>query len=179
MNDLRSVLGLVTAILLGPACGGGSGISTGLPRDKQLSTLTAADLKTACLNERSTSKVTDGTYRGICAAIALDKGEAACNASLDACVAMSKQANTPAACDAPAISNTMIFAGCTATVGDFEDCLNAVATEGEKVYGSLTCTSPPPSITNIFLVPGCASFNAKCPIYVGLTAGSDMGGSDM
>ena len=173
MSRTQDILVTCAAIAL-CACGGGSAISTGLPRDKQLSTLTPADLKTACLNAlKSAAPPSESTIRGSCAAQALAKGEteAQCTASLDACVtgaqAILAQATDPAICDKTTTTSGTEFASCAATVGDLEDCENAAADAIAQTYGSITCASAKPVISNPYLSSGCATINAKCPSAFG------------
>ncbi len=156
------------------ACGGGSSISTGLPRDKQLNTLTPADLKSACLNaQKSARQASESTLRGVCAAQALYKSEteAECTAGLDACVTAAQaslaHATDPAICDQPSTVSTTPFASCTATVGDLEDCENAAGDSVAQNYGSITCASAKPVISNPYMSSGCSSINAKCPSIFG------------
>lgn len=157
---------LCFAVLSVFACGGGS-ISTGLPRDQQLNTLSAADKKTACLNTQNSQVISDAEITGLCASQLLPQGAMKCTSGLADCVAQTKAAVTQAMasnnCDQSATIDATT--NCSATVGELEDCLNAGAAYMSDRYGSVTCstTNPPSGTIDPYHQPGCATLNQKCP----------------
>lgn len=153
------------------ACGGGSIVSTGLPRDQALNSLTAAEIKTACTNTLNTQVLTDAEITGVCAAQLLPKGQAACTQGLAQCVTESKasfaQNTASKSCDDMAASNAL--SSCSATVGELEDCLSSVVEYVADRYGSVTCDSPQPPSGKFdpYHQPGCSTLNTKCPTLFG------------
>ncbi len=165
------LLGCAAAMLA--ACGGSGGsVSTGLPRDKALNTLTPADLKTACLNTISDLATSDAVIRGGCAAGLSSLGVDACNAGLDACVTdaktrAAKEAN-PATCDKPSTTDPTHFASCSATVAEFEDCLSELHDWVEERYASSSCEHPATLLSTAAASgPKCTALTSKCPGILG------------
>ncbi len=173
MTTNRATVGTWMLGLVMMDCGGASGVSTGLPRDQALSTLTTADMKKACLNTRMSFQQSDAAIRGVCAAQLSPDGEAACVAGLEACVTESKatlgSASSPAECDKPSATDTTRFTSCTAaTVGALEDCWNEIQDYTESTYSGVTCGTPRPEKPYDPIGGSkCRSLRASCPTVFG------------
>ncbi len=199
MFGKRSVQSIcVLSCLWLAGCGdddGGSGLSTGLPEDKQLSELTVDDLMMACesvsaslggiITAEDTKRI-DCTARALPSSFMVKDGKATgdvakCKQLVNECLAAPAQ---PAG-DRPPIDTDLgdemdcsaegaaeQFEGCTATVGEYEACVNAVIGEFERFYTLISCDS----LSNPEMVranasagidipglPACQALPAKCP----------------
>ncbi len=162
---------LLAAALLGAAVcgssgdGGGGGYSTGLPRDKQLKDLSDGEIQTACRNasKASASAFGDAEYRGMCAAqLGAMNPEGCTEAAIDQCVASAKAQNKPDenACD-DVSSDREKVAGCTATVGEWEDCMTQMSAAYSKAYRELSCTNT--EEPDVPKTADCEALDRKCP----------------
>jgi hypothetical protein len=180
------------------ACGddeGGNRVSTGLPEDKQLSELTVDDLMMACESASASfgnivseeeSKRIDCTAGAIPASFTIKDGKASgdvakCKQLVNECLAAGPSSgpnegpidtDLGAKMDCSADGTAEQFEGCTATVGEYEDCVNAAIGEFERFFTMINCDSlaNPEMVRenvsagiDIGALPACKGLPAKCP----------------
>ena len=192
-------LGFLALGVLG-ACGGddsnnsgGNGnatVYTGLPSNRTLSSLTESEVQTACkgVSDAAASFATPEASlrsecfgKGLSGAISassdgsLTVDVAKCQMLTDSCVAdpasagvaVDKEGDTGIDCMG---ADPAEFAGCEATIGEFEGCLNKILAAYQQVLASLTCSNgqslvmnggPQPADTS--MIPECMSLSTKCP----------------
>jgi hypothetical protein len=137
----------------GSGSSGKNDIDTGLAEDKALQDVSPAESQTACENLRSAIEArlpVTSTVRHICELFgAISTTNAAdCETMADSCVSQSENGTNGLVpreeldfsagleCD----GDTSAFAGCSVTVGEYEDCLNAQFSEVEAVFANFSCS---------------------------------------
>jgi len=184
MSEVSAVLLLVGVWGCG---GGGSGpkeIDTGLPEATQLKDVTAAQATSACENLQSSVEsrfAATLTERRICEMVgAFSTTTAAeCQQIADACVQQNASAEVMAAEDfdvAEGLScndGAASFAGCSVTVGEYEDCLNSQISQVEALFKSFSCANAGNlsmddldvggTLENPASDPACEHLAAECP----------------
>jgi hypothetical protein len=163
---------LVLAVSLLGACGS-DGFSTGLPPDKGLGTLTPAEATKLCSSTATfvQAKADAATcqFTALVAGVARGKTDAEartiCKTELDQCLARATGTGGggPVNCPAPPAS-------CTATVGEYEACLNDRASSYDKALASLpTCetvtrssSSFPTTAPTVTTPASCTTAQRKC-----------------
>lgn len=165
--------GLLCALLglLGMGCGdddgGGTTVSSGLPKDQKLSELDEGDLKTACETVADSladvisddeSKRIDCTAASIAGSVKVVNGKpqadvAKCKELVDECVAMGGPESSGSGDDDPIDTDlgaderdctttddtARQFEDCSATVGEYESCLGAALTEINALFSAINC----------------------------------------
>lgn len=185
--------------LLFTACGGdegGSGVSTGLPEDKQLSELTVDDLMMACetvsaslgnIVSEDDGKRIACTTQAIPSSFTVKDGKATgdvakCKQLVNDCLAAPAgsgpgtespiETDLSDKMDCSADGTAEQFEGCTATVGEYEACIDAVIGEFNRFFGLINCDSlsNPEMVRDsvsggidIPSLPACQGLPAKCP----------------
>lgn len=163
----RALFGIAILSMIALGCGdGGSGSSTSsVSQSKKLSELTATDLKSIC----SAHEAQLNDLANTCSAVGIGaSSKAECQSLVDDCNKGGSMPKTDSIDCAGA--NTSDLAGCSATVGDFESCLNSLA----SYFRGLTCAdyAKPPT------PPACfQSIQAKCPKLFGSADSSSSSGS--
>jgi len=134
-------------------CGGddsGSGTVAGVPRNTALMDVSQSDVKALCkANESKLESL------GSCIVQSIEKkSQTECETNMSACEKDPKtQMSSDIDCEG---ANTDGFKGCTVTVGEFSDCLDAL----EGYLTSLTCKDAGKTI----MPPTCfQSISDKCP----------------
>lgn len=175
--------------------GGGGGevtFGTGLPTDKTLSSLSNEDIQSACqqLNDSAATAFPPSVQvHASCFGQALSQAftisadgsmasfdVAKCQMLTDACEADPESAGVsvddmPEEASIDCIdADTEELAGCDATVGEYESCLNKVLAAAKDLFASLTCDNGQRLIENdgveeinALEIPECASLMNKCP----------------
>jgi len=173
---------------------GGSGSSaknfdSGLAEDLALQDVSPADKQAACEDLRSTVESrfpASANVRFSCEMFSalLTTDEAACEARADSCVQESENGGSDivVAADQVDFSNGLdcdatddVFAGCSVTVGEYEDCLNSQFSQVEELFAKFSCaqagtltiqevqdlgnTASPQN-------PACEKLEAECPAAV-------------
>jgi hypothetical protein len=199
-SRIRNVLLGFSALSSIGACGSDSSskgadgevtVYTGLPSDQKFSSLTDAEIQSACksVSEAAASFATpDRSLRSNCFGKGLagaitasaDGGSltvdvAKCQMLTDACVADPASAGVEVDAEGDTGIDCMgadpaEFADCEATVGEFEGCMNKILASYRQLLSSLTCANgqtllmsggPMPADTST--IPECMSLSTKCP----------------
>lgn len=164
MKRALILMTLATLALSAAACGNDGPISTGLSRDKQLSELTDADARTACSNIAAEDLSLDLSREQECTLAGVYSSEtpAGCEEVRTACLAAEPtepEPTEPTDCSGATAEDV---AGCDATVGEFEDCLNAQYTGQVDYLNALSCDDAGTEI-RIPTPTECQSIEAACP----------------
>lgn len=195
---------MLTLLALGliGACGsdsnnsGGDGevtVYTGLPSDKTFSSLTDAEVQSACksfsdaaasfatpdqsLRSECFAKGLSGSITATADGSSLTVDVAKCKMVTDACVADPASAGVEVNAEGdtdPGIdcmgADTKEFASCEATIGEFEGCMNKILASYRQLLSSLTCDngqelvmSGGPKPPDTSTIPECMSLSTKCP----------------
>jgi hypothetical protein len=193
MIDTRRGSGWIAIALgLAAACGGddgSTGISTGFPSEQKLSTLTDEETQQACrsVNEDARSVITPTVYtRAACVPLALPASAmetasgvkvdvAKCQASVDMCVAKNTaQTEKNLKDDAEeecSQASAEDLAGCDATIGEWEACMNGLLDQMQRLFAEMNCQNADKltdenykfELPNPDNIPQCQSIIAKCP----------------
>jgi hypothetical protein len=188
-------LGLIAACGSDSNSTGGDGevtVYTGLPSDKTFSSLTDAEIQSACksfsdaaaafatpeqsLRSECFAKGLSGSITATADGSSLTVDVAKCKMVSDACVADPASAgvevnegDTDAGIDCMG-ADTTEFASCEATVGEFEGCMNKLLATYRQLLSSLTCDngqelfmSGGPQPPDTSTIPECMSLSTKCP----------------
>lgn len=182
----------VLAIVCFAACGGdddsSNGVSTGLPADKTLSNLTEAEIKNACQSVNNTVNAIftpTALARATCVPIAAQtavtyaNGKATfdvnkCQEVVDSCVKSATQNTDETVGESDELdcqeATASGFAGCEATVGDYESCMNVVLNKMQHLLNALTCQNAENLDEETYAndldfeqVPECKTIRTKCP----------------
>lgn len=192
---VRADQGVATAIAMAmaTACGGGdatSGISTGLPVEQKLSTLSDADVQQACraLNEGSALVVNPDDLKrvaclpyGLQASATQSNGKISVNVSqcqqvVDACVSDADDDAGPVTAgyennaDDCSSASSADLKGCDATVGEYETCFNLLLGEVQRRLGEMTCQNAEMLASQGYdndldpaSIPQCETLMTQCP----------------
>ncbi|RLB45627.1 MAG: hypothetical protein DRJ42_29510 [Deltaproteobacteria bacterium] len=162
---------LLTALTLtGAACTSGvdGPVDTGLDRGKKLSAVTDAEAQAACMSVTTETLAPEVSWERQCtgAAVFGTATPDACAAARTGCLEMDPpppEPTEPTDCSTASASD---LAGCDATVGQFEDCMNASYTAYIDYINALSCADagmefdePNP--------PECQTLEALCPGFFG------------
>lgn len=140
----------LTAALAGAACssdGNSASFSSGVPSDREVSSLTADEYQDLC---RAAEQSFNGLLNGISVAQFCTFGSvigspdaATCEAAVSQCTTQATEADVDAAIDDEDFEcgNEDIagLASCSFTVGELETCMNAVLSSFESAVQSLSC----------------------------------------
>lgn len=179
---------MLLVLALAGCAGDGStseeGVTTGLPDDRVLADVTIAEAQTLCDSIAETSAIVFGAAeqaRLACTIVALSSRDvvmsdgmrgattdrAACEESVNACLATSPVPTETDLCDAGNV--TIKFAQCAATAAELEACLNALQPEIESLAAQFNCDldldNGPPTTLKVPAV--CGAFEMKCPDALG------------
>jgi hypothetical protein len=149
----RRTFPLLTITLLGTiACGGQDGskntprVKSGIDESKPLNTLTPAEieqLRESIAETMSTPEVREAfcvfaalVTQSFAEAFGLEP-ETSCEEQLDTCLS---EPPTPSSTTPEQVAQ---LATCTATVGQYEACTNAVISKIQEVFGAVTCDFKP------------------------------------
>lgn len=187
-----SVLGLVGACGSDSNSDGGEAVVyTGLPSDKKFSSLTDAEIQSACksvsdaaasfatpdqsLRSECFAKGLSGAIKASADGSSLTVDVAKCQMLTDACVAdpasagveVDAEGDTDIDCMG---ADTTEFGSCEATVGEFEGCMNKILATYRQLLASLTCAngdalvmSSGPEPVDTSTIPECMALSTKCP----------------
>jgi hypothetical protein len=167
----------------GGAGSGGGQVTTGLPREKALSSLSEAEAISACEQLRMSADNAvseDDLARYTCtiaaALFSITTGangmptidRAMCEQMVNSCLAETDEqgeSSSSGMCDASFMTGLM---GCNATAGELEACLNASIDVLRDQLSMVSCTSPvslagPDAGMSASEPPACASLDMKCP----------------
>jgi hypothetical protein len=166
LRSFGSVLALLCWLGLG--CGGddgGGGVSTGLPQDQKLSELDEDELMTACeavsdslenvISDEESQRI-DCTAASIAGSVVMVNGKpqgdvAKCKQLVDECLAAGPDSSgngsdDPIDTDLGAEDRDCTtddtaeqFEGCSATVGEYESCLNAALAKINQLFSAIDC----------------------------------------
>jgi hypothetical protein len=162
---------LIAVTLLGSvACGGddegSTGVKSGLDESKPLNTLTSAEVEQlgkALAREMEESGFQEGicVLTGLLAEAVLRQAGVdgpSCEESAKTCLDDTKETEPP---------NPDLFADCTATVGQYQACANAMSGVLKELFSGLTCDTNPQDAPQIdassFQVEECEVIKTKCP----------------
>jgi hypothetical protein len=155
-NILMKVLGIVILTGLVVGCGGSddNGGGSGVPSNKQLSDLTTQEATNLCnAHQADFDAIAIGGCRLATSVIAPDQCSSCDSTGSVDCTG----------------TNTSQVAGCTVTVGAYEDCLSKMA----DAFGSITCTTS----QSMPSLPSCyQDIQTKCPSLLGGGSTSADGG---
>lgn len=170
MTSKRRVISIVGGILVGGVFVAGCGF-TGIGGGKQIDSLSEDDRKQVC--ERTQEHLTDegfydDTKRLLCVttsavSVSIAGGDAAaCEAAVSMCLAGDGGASSGDSCD-----DTSSLTSCTATISEFEDCVDEQIDAMKEAVAAFDCaaalsgTQPPESMAG----PACTALAKKCPDY--------------
>lgn len=184
MDLNRWVLG-VCGLLALAGCGddgdgnGGGAVSTGLESSQVLGDVTAEQAQDLCatLRDSAQNAISDQelqrftcTFAGLTTSIQLDAmgnatvDRAACEASVDMCLEQPGEVTETDNCTS---ANLMAaLAGCTATAGELEGCLNASISGIRAAFSQITCSADVSTTSQMsgFEEPAqCEALDMKCP----------------
>jgi len=198
MGETRKYLRCcVLALLSVAACGGdddgNGGVVTGLPAEQKLSTLSDADVKKACqsVNDRASAVITpDVLKRALCAqagatfSVTYSNGTATadvdkCQEFANSCInstEVEQDDGTDDDIDVDAENDcedasAADLAGCEATVGEYESCINAVLSKTQQMLAEMTCQNAEKISSEEYSndeadpaeIPQCQVVMTKCP----------------
>lgn len=153
---------MIAGLALG-ACGDSGRIDLGVPRSKVLSDVTDEEARTICESvnpediEISLSREQECTV----GAVFFSSTPADCEAARDACLAMPPDDRMPEPQDC-STADAEGWSGCGATVGEVEDCMNAMLDRTESYLKGLTCADAG-STTGPGIPSVCAPVQERCP----------------
>lgn len=186
---MRSSPSLVLLPFVLAACGGGAAVptlDTGLPRDTPADQVTPAEAQTSCQAYENVANQSLGidvqrsvgcTLAGIASQLG---GGTSCASTTTTCLA---DTTAGVAIDFQC-ANAVSFApsGCTATIGELEDCVNAVASDIHAFTSAVNCSlaTDPDSLVRLAQLasaiskpasnPACVNLPAECIGLLGWTA---------
>jgi hypothetical protein len=136
------------------ACGGDGDGGSGVDSDKQLNELTDAEQIALCESFSAEGEsISDETIKIICH---LFSAEECTTESVNACIAQfSGQEPEPAECTPEEIT-------CTATVGEYENCLDATIAQVKQIAGEINCANAA-DYAELDQPAACQAIETKCP----------------
>lgn len=147
---IRMVLSFFACACVLGACGG-------VGDDRTLTSLSRSELQDLCGEVRDA--VYAPTQEESCrfGAVVISSTPEACESTVTACLMSEPTPSEEVDCSTADTSD--IAAGCTATVGDYRACVDALAVKSESFYRvdcSIAGTDDVPSISELSAVPECA-----------------------
>ena len=175
---MRSCILIVTLLGLS-SCGGPKKVDFPVDDGKTLATLSPADYQAMCV---SVLDYAQDAFELVCLSEGLaakfqpGASEQACQTAVASCQA--EYAAKPPNCE---LADTKALAGCAATVGEYEACLNDMLAMMDKVQGRMSCSISMSDMQQLAVEmqnmqtqpPSCQAVGAKCP---GLTGGGEDAG---
>lgn len=137
---------ILAALITLAACGGTSvpTLDTGLPRETPANEVTPSEAQAACqryedvANEALGTDVQQQVACTVSGIVSQYSGGASCSTTLATCMAQAPTNAAPVDFDCET-AVTFAPSGCTATIGELEDCVNAVAAGIDHFTASLNC----------------------------------------
>jgi hypothetical protein len=160
----------VALLVVGIAsCGGPKKVSFPVDDAKVLSTVSAADLQAMCESVIVYAKDAFDMAclaKGIAAKLKAGGTDQACQTAIAACQA--ELQSKPLSCK---LADPKQLEGCTATVAEYETCINDALAMLYKLQGRLSCSLSAADVASLAaemqslqsLPPSCQSFAQKCP----------------